>query len=93
MKLFLILFAECLIGGVLTISLIWVFFWAVGIFDAPEPFERVLPKLTGFRVTLLASEEDVPATDNTIILIAPEPFDKDQKEDGVPIFRKLKEKQ
>ncbi|HEU0048427.1 MAG TPA: hypothetical protein VFQ43_12575, partial [Nitrososphaera sp.] len=35
MTLFLILLAVCAFGGFLVTSLIWVLFWAVGVFEVP----------------------------------------------------------
>ncbi len=42
MSLFLLLFAACIVGGFLATSLIWVIFWTVGVFAAPEGVRNFL---------------------------------------------------
>jgi hypothetical protein len=36
MQVFLVLFAICLAGGFALTGIIWIIFWAIGIFECPE---------------------------------------------------------
>jgi hypothetical protein len=42
MTLFLFLLAVCFGGSLLVTSLIWIFFWMVGIFEVPLPIRKLL---------------------------------------------------
>jgi hypothetical protein len=41
MMLFLELLSICAVGGFLVTSLVWVLFWAVGVFEAPQSVKKM----------------------------------------------------